>query len=144
VRSSSWQYRSEEPPSGDEERLLAYALRLGINAVALWLASAWVTGFDIEGWPSLLAMAAIFGVVNTFVKPVLLALSCPAILLTLGLFTLLVNAAMLALSAWLAGLFNLDVEVDGFWAAVLGALLISVVSLVLSFFVRRPILRAFR
>lgn len=132
---------NEEPL---ESRLLSLAIRLGINAVALWLASAWVRGFDIDGWPSLLAAAAIFGLVNASIKPVAQALGCPLIILTLGLFTLLINAAMLALTAWIAGWFGLDVDVDGFWAAVLGALLVSVVSVVLSLFAGRPLRAALR
>lgn len=143
MRGYSWRCEGEEP-SDDEGRLLAYAIRFGINAFALWLASEWVTGFTIDGWPSLLFMAAIFGVVNTFVRPVLVALSCPFILVTLGLFMLLLNTAMLGLSAWVAGLFNLDVDIDGFLAAFLAALLISFVSFLLSLFVRPRILRAFR
>lgn len=135
-----WQDDGEPP----ESRLLSLALRLGINAAALWLAAQWVRGIEIEGWPSLLATAAIFGVVNALIKPVAYALGCPLIILTLGLFTLIINAAMLALTAWIAGLFDLSVRVDGFWAALLGALLVSFVSVVLSTFVGRPLRRALR
>jgi putative membrane protein len=144
VRSYSWRYEWHEPPDEEDGRLLAYAIRFGINAFALWLASEWVTGFTIDGWASLIVMAAIFGIVNTFVRPVLLALSCPFILVTLGLFVLLLNTALLGLSAWLAGLFGLDVDIDGFLAAFLAALLISFVSFLLSIFVRGPLLRALR
>lgn len=119
----------QEPPEG---QLAAIAIRLAINAIALWLASAWVTGIEIDGAGSLIAMAIIFGAVNAVIKPVLLLIGCPLIVVTLGLFTLIINAAMLALSAAIADLFGLDVEVDRFWAAVLGALLISAVSIVLS------------
>jgi putative membrane protein len=127
-----------------EPRLLSLAIRLGINAAALWLASSWVRGFEIDGWPSLLAMAAIFAAVNALITPVAQLLGCPLTCLTLGIFALVINAAMLALAVWIANLFDLDVEIDGFWAAVLAALLISVVSWLLSTFVGSPLRRALR
>ncbi len=132
----------------DEEtsqaRLLSFVIRLVINAAALWLAAQWVRGIDIEGWQSLLLAAVIFGFVNAFIKPVAQVIGCPISCLTLGLFVLVINAAMLGLTAWIAGLFDLDVRVDGFWAAFLGALLISFVSVLLSAFVGRPLKRALR
>ncbi|MCH8900942.1 MAG: phage holin family protein [Chloroflexi bacterium] len=127
-----------------ESRLLSLVIRLGINAAALWLAAEWVRGFEIEGWQSLVATATIFGVVNAMIKPVAHLLGCPLTCLTLGLFVLLINAAMLALTVWIAGWFDLDVEIDGFWAALFGALLVSFVSAVLSAFVGRPLKRALR
>ncbi len=127
-----------------ESRLLSLVIRLGINAAALWLAAEWVRGFEIEGWQSLVATATIFGVVNAMIKPVAHLLGCPLTCLTLGLFVLLINAAMLALTVWIAGWFDLDVEIDGFWAALFGALLVSSVSAVLSAFVGRPLKRALR
>lgn len=123
-------------------RLLSLAIRLGINAAALWLASEWVTGFEIDGWQSLLATAAIFGVVNALITPVAQFLGCPLSCLTVGLFALVINAAMLALTAWVAGSLGLDVEIDGFWAAFFGALLVSFVSWLLSAFVGRPLRQA--
>jgi putative membrane protein len=135
-----WRFEdNEEPPSS---RLLSLGIRLAINAAALWLAAQWVRGIDIEGWPSLLAAAAIFGLVNALIKPAAQLLGCPLTCLTLGLFALVINAAMLALTAWIAGLFDLEVRVDGFWAAFLGALLVGFVSALLSAFVRRPLGRA--
>ncbi len=127
-----------------ESRLLSLAIRLGINAAALWLASEWVTGFEIDGWQSLLATAAIFGVVNALITPVAQFLGCPLSCLTVGLFALVINAAMLALTAWVAGSLGLDVAIDGFWAAFLGALLVSFVSWLLSAFVGRPLRQALR
>ena len=132
----------EEEPQ--KSRLLSIAIRLGANAVALWLAAEWVRGIEIEGWPSLVATAAIFGAVNAVVKPVAQRLGCPITCLTLGLFALIINAAMLALTAWIARLFDLNVEIDGFLAAFLGALLVSFVSAVLSLFVGRPLRRVVR
>ena len=127
-----------------ESRLLSLAIRLGINAAALWLAAEWVRGFGIEGWPSLVATAAIFAVVNALITPVAQLVGCPLSCLTLGLFAVVVNAAMLALTVWIAGRLDLDVEIDGFVAALLAALLVSFASAVLSTFVGRPLRRALR
>ena len=123
---------------------MSIAVRLGINAAALWLAAAWVRGFEIEGWPSLVAAAVIFAVVNAVIKPVAKLMGLPISCLTMGLFALLVNAAMLALTAWIAGQFDFNVEIDGFLAALFAALLISVVSTLLSVFVGRPVRWALR
>ena len=125
-------------------RLIALVIRLGINAAALWLAAGLVSGIDIEGWRALLGAAVIFGLVNALIRPAVLILGCPLTCLTLGVFTLVINAAMLALTAWIAGLVDLAVHIDGFWAAFWGALLISVVSALLSVFVGAPIKWAFR
>ena len=131
-------------PREHEPRLLSLAIRLGINAAALWLASSWVTGFEIEGWQSLVATAAIFALVNALITPVAQLLSLPITCMTLGVFVLVVNAAMLALAVWIGGLAGLEVELDGFVAAFLAALLISITSWALSRFVGRPLRQAFR
>ncbi len=126
-----------------EPRLVSLAIRLGINAAALWLASEWVRGFEIDGGLALLAMAVIFAVVNALITPVAHLVGCPFSCLTLGLFVLVINAAMLALSVWIAGWLDLDVEIDGFVAAFLAALLISVVSAILNI-LGRPLRWALR
>ena len=122
-----------------EPRLLSLAIRLGINASALWLASTWVRGFEIDGWPSLLATAAIFGAVNAVIRPVAQLLGCPLSCLTLGIFALVINAAMLGLTIWIARAFDLAVHVDGFLAAFLAALTVSVASWLINAFVGRPL-----
>ncbi|MEX0785812.1 MAG: phage holin family protein [Dehalococcoidia bacterium] len=127
-----------------EPRLLALAVRLGVNAAALWLASEWVRGFDIDGWQSVVAAAAIFAAVNAVIKPVAELLGLPITCLTMGLFALVINTAMLALTAWIAGQLDFNVDIDGFIAAFLAALLVSVVSALLSTFVGRPIKRVLR
>ena len=127
-----------------ESRLLSLAVRLGINAVALWLASTWVRGFEIDGWPSLLATAAIFGAVNAVITPVAQLLGCPLTCLTMGIFALVINAAMLGLTIWIAGAFDLAVRIDGLWAAFEAALIVTVASWLLSTFVGRPLRRALR
>lgn len=114
--------------------LRALAVRFLINAAALFVADALIGGIRIDGWQAYAVMAVIFGLVNAFAKPALTILSCPLIVLTLGLFLLVLNAALLGLSAWLAGLLGADVTVDGFGAAFFGAIVISVVSWLLSQF----------
>jgi|SRR5581483_7793983 len=118
--------------SDNEIDLRRLVIRFLINAAALFVADALVAGIRIEGWQAYALMAAIFGLVNAFAKPTLTLLSCPLILLTLGLFLLVINAAMFGLSAWLAGLLGGDVHVRGFGAALLGSIIVSVVSWLLS------------
>jgi putative membrane protein len=107
-------------------------LKLLVNAAALWAAGYFVSGIDLDGsvW-TILLVALVFGLVNTFIKPILKLLSFPVILLTLGLFTLVINAAMLAVTAWITDALS----IEDFWAALLGAIVISVVSAVLGWFV---------
>ena len=109
------------------------------NAVALAVA-AWIfEGIWFEGarhgsaeiqdkLVPLLAVALILGVVSAFVKPVLQILSIPFILVTLGLFLLVINAGMLMLTSWLAGKLDIGFHVDGFWTAVGGAIVITIVN----------------
>jgi len=78
-------------------------------------------------------VAVIFGGLNALIKPILTILSLPVIILTLGLFTLIVNAAMLELTSWFAGQFNLAFHVDSFfWDAVIGSIIITIVSMILN------------
>ena len=121
-----------------ETRMLALLVRVAINAAALWVAARLVDGVEIEGLVSLIAVAAIFGVVNALIKPAAHAVGLPLTCLTFGLFALVINAAMLVLAAGIAGWFGLDVSVAWFWPALWGALITSVVSAVLSAFVGRP------
>jgi putative membrane protein len=113
-------------------------LRLLINAVALFAAARLVPGiaFTEGDWTTIVFVALIFGVINALVAPVFKLLTCPVILLTLGLFTFVINALMLMLTAWVAGLFKLGFVVDGFSAAFIGALITSIVSLLLSWLVK--------
>jgi len=108
-------------------------LRWVINAVAVWAAIVIVPGLSAEDeWTVYLWVALILGLVNALIAPVLKLLTCPLILLTLGLFTLAINGAML----WLAGVISREVGlgfyVRDLWAAILGSLVISAVSSVLS------------
>ncbi|MGW5969932.1 phage holin family protein [Streptomyces sp. NPDC055186] len=99
-------------------------------AVAVWLIDKITLTGDSRGKEigTLILVALIFGVVNFLVKPIVQLLSLPLLVLTLGLFTLVVNALMLLLTSWLADQFDLSFHVEGFWTAVLGGLVVSVVS----------------
>ncbi len=104
-------------------------IRLFVNAVALWVAARLVSGIELSGeFGPVLLVAAVFGLVNALIKPLVLILSLPFVILTLGLFTLVINALMLMLTAALTGSFT----VSGFWAALWGSILISLVSLLFS------------
>lgn len=109
-------------------------IRIIINAAALAVAAHFVHGITFQGVPSLLAMAALFGLVNALIRPVVTILSCPLLILTLGLFTFVINALMLFLAGAFADLLGLQFRVNGFGAAFWGALVVSVVSFVLSLF----------
>lgn len=106
-------------------------IRVGVNAVSLWAAASLIDGIHLSDdlW-SVVVVAAIFGLVNAFLRPIALLLSLPLLILTLGLFTVVVNAAMLAITDALSG----GLTVDGFWPAVFGAAVISLVSWLLSGF----------
>lgn len=119
--------------------MLSIIVRLVVNAIALWVTAAIIDGVQIEAASTqdevitVIIVAAIFGVINTLVKPVVKLLSLPAYLLTLGLFTFVVNALMLWLTSWVAGQLDVSFHVDGFWpAAVLGALVVTFVSWLLN------------
>ena len=108
-------------------------LRWLINAAAVYAAIWVVPGIGAEdGLITYFAMALILGLVNAIIAPVIKLLTCPLILLTLGLFTLVINGAMLLLASSIGSSLRLAFEVDGFPAAFLGALVISVLSFVLS------------
>jgi putative membrane protein len=113
-------------------------IRLLANAIALAVASWIVTGITLQGATTgrrvltLLIVAAIFGVVNAIVKPVVKLLSLPFIILTLGLLTFVINAAMLLLTSWITGKLDVQFHVDGFLNALFGALIISVVGMLLN------------
>jgi len=119
----------------------SFAIRVLVNGVALWVAAFFVKGINLaENTTStsiklvtILLVAVIFGLLNALIKPILTILSLPVIILTLGLFTLIVNAAMLELTSWFAGVFNVAFHVDQFfWDAVLGAIVITIVSMILN------------
>lgn len=112
-------------------------LRWGISMAALFAAAWLVEGIRVEGraWLAYAGMALVLGLVNAIVRPLLKALSCPLILLTLGLFVLVINGITLYLAARISTVMGLGFVVDGFWAAFWGALIVSIVTTVLSVFI---------
>ncbi|MFB6723648.1 phage holin family protein [Kribbella sp. NPDC056345] len=113
-------------------------IRLLANAVALAIAAWLVGGITLQGATTgrrvltLLIVAAIFGIVNAIVKPVVKLVSLPLLILTLGLLTFVINAAMLALTSWITGKLDVQFHVDGFWSALFGALIISIVGMIIN------------
>jgi len=113
---------------------MGFVLKVVVNALALAVAAWLVDGIRLtsstdEGqFVTLLVVGLIFGVVNAFVRPVVTLLSLPFIILTLGLMIFVINALMLMLTGWLAGQLGVAFAVDGFWSAVWGALIISIVT----------------
>src|SRR5689334_12522398 len=116
-RTPSAQYCLQGQP-GDTLQLMPLAIRLllalGINAAALWVADALFSGVRIHGWWAYIIGAAVLAIANTVIKPVLALITLPLIILTLGLFLLVINIAMVALAAWIAPNFS----INGFWTYV--------------------------
>jgi putative membrane protein len=133
--------------SGDgtwqDRGVLSLVLRLVVNAVGLWLASALVDGIELTGTSTgaqvgtLAAVALIFGLVNALIRPVVRLVALPLYVLTLGLITFVINALMLMLTGWIAQAADLAFTVEGFGAALLGALVVSAVSLAVSLLVHQ-------
>ncbi|MEW6566679.1 MAG: phage holin family protein [Chloroflexota bacterium] len=117
-------------------------LRWAINAVALYVAvgTGWVPGIHPQdtSWLAILGMGLIFSLANALVRPLLKFVTCPVILLTLGLFTLVINAAMFWLTGWIGQQFNIGFTFDDpwYWYAFLGSLVVGVVSAVLTLILR--------
>ncbi|RCV52179.1 phage holin family protein [Marinitenerispora sediminis] len=120
---------------------MSIIIRIIVNAVALWAAVLLVNGIEVTTSSLVgqiavyLVVGAIFGVVNAVIKPIVKTVGCAFYVLTLGLIALVVNALLLMLTGWLAGLLNIPFSIDGFWPAFWGAIIIAVVSWLLSLFV---------
>lgn len=130
---------------------MSFLLRVLVNALAIWVAAWILPGMELTADPSVVSavggetaasvlaylfIGLVFGVVNAVVRPVLSILSLPITCLTLGLFAVVVNAAMLWLTSWLSSFTPLQLEIDSFlWTAVLATLIIGVVSLVMGWIV---------
>lgn len=128
------------------EQTIRIIMRWLVSTLAIFVAVLVVPGIEFSGpgW-ELGVVAALFGVINVLLRPLIMLLTCPLILLTFGLFGLVINAAMLLLTAQIAAIGGLMFRIDGFWPAVLGGLLISVVTLIFNILtgeaqvaVRRP------
>jgi len=104
--------------------MLGFFFRLLATAAGLWIASAIVPGIDVGQSSTFFLAAVLLGIVNAFVRPIIVVLTLPISVLTLGLFLMVINAGMLALVAWLLD----DFALSGFFAALLGSFIISIVS----------------
>jgi putative membrane protein len=108
-----------------------------VNALALAAATWLLDDIELTGSSTedrvitLVLVALIFGVINAVIAPVVKLLSLPFIILTLGLFLLVVNAAMLLFTSWVAEQFDLGFHVDGFWTAVIGAIIVTIATWIL-------------
>lgn len=117
---------------------MGFLIRLVITAIALWITTLIVPGVAVTGRNgantalTLLAVALIFGLVNAVLKPVIKVFGCVFYLLTLGLFALVVNALLFLLTDWIARQLQLPFHVNGFWAAFWGAIVMAVVSWLIS------------
>ena len=111
--------------------MTGFILRLLIVALGLWLASELVPGIEVKGVGTLLGAALLLGIVNAVVRPVLIILTLPATIFTLGLFLLVINAAMLGLVAWMFDNFT----IAGFWAALFGSIVVSITGWLASYFI---------
>jgi putative membrane protein len=117
-------------------------IRLVITAVSLWIATLLISGIQLtsDSWlgriGTLLAVAVIFGLVNAILRPIIKVIGCGLYVLTLGLIAIVVNGLLFMLTSWIADQFDLPFHVDNFWpSAVLGALLVGLVSWLLNMLV---------
>jgi putative membrane protein len=114
-----------------------FVLRWLITGIALYAAVQLVPGITYEGgWTTLAGMALIVGLLNAFVRPLLALMSCPLIIVTMGLFILVLNAAVFLLAARLASVFGVSFFVSGFGSAFWGALVVGIVSFFMNLWVR--------
>jgi putative membrane protein len=117
---------------------MRFLLRLLSTAAALWVAVQLVPGITYSGpWLHLLAVALVFGAVNAIIRPLMLSLTCPLVLLTLGLFIFVLNGLMLWLTGALSSALGFNFHVAGLVPAIIGGLIVAIVSTVLSIFVGR-------
>jgi len=107
---------------------MRFLLWWALNLLALWIAAELVEGITYDDFWKLILAAFIFGVINLFLRPILVLLTLPAVILTLGLLLIIINAFLLWLTGVIVPGFTVD---DFFWAAILGALIIAVVNFVL-------------
>ena len=118
---------------------MPFLVRLLVNAAALWVATQVVPGVTFDGGPlPMLGVALVFGVLNASLRPLAKVLTFPLIIVTLGIFALVINGLMLWLTSALSSTLGLGFHVSGFWAAFWGALVVSLVSLLLSMLIREP------
>ena len=115
---------------------MGFLVRLLVTAASLWVAVHFVPGITYTGsWMGLLGVALVFGLINAIIRPILYVLTCPLIVVTLGLFILILNAILLGLTSAVAQSFGLAFHVRGFASALIGGIVIGIVSAVLNIFV---------
>jgi putative membrane protein len=114
---------------------MSYLIRLAINAVALWITTLIIGGVNLTADSTvkkvftLIVVAAIFGIVNAVLRPIIKTIGCAFYVLTLGLISIIVNGLLFLLTSWIAGGLNLPFHVDNFWpSAVLGAVIVGLIS----------------
>ncbi|MFT0848787.1 phage holin family protein [Actinomycetaceae bacterium L2_0104] len=117
-------------------KLLVRAL---VNALGLWLCIQIVSGISVTGsseyvWLYYILAGVVLALVNMLIRPIVMILSLPLYILTLGLFFVVVNAAMLGLASWITGIFAVGFHVNGFWAALLGGIVIGIVNVIVDLF----------
>jgi putative membrane protein len=114
---------------------MKFLMRILITAIALWAATRLVSGITYHGnWLGLAGVALVFGLLNSIVRPILTFLAFPLLIVTLGLFTFVLNAVMLMFTSGLSSSLGIDFHVAGFWAAFWGAIVVGIVSFLLSIF----------
>ena len=114
---------------------MAFIVRWLITAAAVWVAATIIPGIHLSGFASTMLVALILGLLNAYLKPLMVLGALPALVMTLGLFLVIINTALLALTAWIAGKFDaIKFDIDGFWSALWGAVVISLVSFILTRF----------
>jgi putative membrane protein len=118
---------------------MGYLIRLAISAVALWITTLLISGVAVttdstaKKIATLLAVAAIFGIINAILRPIVKTVGCAFYVLTLGLIAIVVNGLLFLLTSWIADKIGLPFHVDNFWpSAVLGALIVGIVSWILN------------
>ena len=117
---------------------MGIVIRVVITAVALWISTLVLSGITLttDSTPkkigTLLAVAVIFGVINAVIRPIVKTVGCAFYVLTLGLIALVVNGALFLVTSWIAGKLSLPFHVNGFWTAVLGALIVGLISWLLN------------
>lgn len=135
-RFYSFSWRSFDEPGFGRPNWLTLLVRWLMLAFSVWVAAEVVGGIHLEGIGSILAVAAILGLLNLYLRPLLFWMSLPFTIITLGLFIIVINAILLGITDWLADIFDLQFAVDSIGAALLGALVISLVNMLLSVFLR--------
>jgi len=110
------------------DNLTPFLVHWAITGISLWVASHLFRGLKFDSTGALVVSALLLGLANAIVKPLLIVLTLPLTLVTFGLFLLVINALMLMLTAWIAGGVGIGFHVDGFWNALWGSIVITLVN----------------